>query len=601
MPRLRTLTFQPGGATVRVPPGTTIFEAATWAGVAIDSTCGARGTCKKCRVRVAADAVPPTAADLGALDEAELAAGWRLACRSALGVDGAAAIEVEVPPLSTRPKAALLGRGRHVVLAPALQVRRVELPPAGLEDQASDLERLARAMPDLELDAPLSVVRSLPAAVAGGGREVSAVVVGNRLVAVEPAATRGYGLALDLGTTTVVATLIDVETGAMVGLASALNAQERFGSDVISRISHSMEGTDRLLELRDAALKTAGSLVEEVCGQAGVDPGAVYSAVVTGNSTMLHLLLGVDPRALAVSPFTPAFLAAFDLAAHEVGLPIHPEARVHTFPLLGAYVGADITAGILSTGIGRDERISLLIDIGTNGEVVLAAGGRIVATAAPAGPAFEGAEIRDGMRAGDGAIEAVAIGATVELQVLGRVEPRGICGSGLADVAAGLLGAGLLEPSGRLRRRDEVEGHPLAGRVVEVDGAAAFVLAEGVLLTQQDVRALQFAKAAIAAGTRVLMEDLGVTAADLDEVLLAGSFGTYIDPASARAIGLVPWVDLDRVVPVGNSSLEGAKLALLSFREEQVGIGLADRVEYVELSARPDFDETFVAALAFPG
>ncbi len=597
MPRLRTLTFRPGGASVRVPPGTTLFEAATWAGVAIDSTCGAHGTCKKCRVRVAGAAIPPTAADVRAFSEDELAAGWRLACRSQLGEDGPASLELEVPPLSTTPKAALLGRGRHIVLSPALQLRRVELPAAGLGDHESDAERLGRALPDLELDIPLSTARRIPAVVR---QAATAVVVGNRLVAVEPGEVDGYALAVDLGTTTVVAALLDVSTGAIAGLASALNAQERFGADVISRISHGMTGPTALRELQDAALGTIAGLVDEVCAEAGIDPTSIYAAEIAGNSTMLHLLLGVDPRAMATSPFTPAFRGALDLAAHEVGLPIHPEARVQTLPLLGAYVGADITAGILSTGLGRDGTVSLLIDIGTNGEVVLAAGGRIVATSAPAGPAFEGAEIRCGMRAAEGAIEAAAIGETVELQVLGGVAPRGICGSGLADIAADLLATGMLEPSGRMRSRAQMDGHPLADRLVEIDGASAFRLADGVELTQQDVRALQFAKGAIASGTQALMERLGVGIDDLDEVLLAGSFGTYIDPASARAIGLIPPVDLERVVPVGNSSLEGAKISLLSFREQQVGIGLADRVEYVELSAQPDFNEVFVSALAFP-
>ena len=599
MPRLRTLTFQPGGATVRVPPGTTLFEAATWAGVAIDSTCGARGTCKKCRVRVVDDGVAATAADVRAFSEEELAAGWRLACRSHLTDDAAATLELEVPPLSTRPKAALLGRGRHIILSPALQLRRVELPPAGLDDPASELERLARMLPDLELDIPLSVAQQVAAAT-GDGRVVTAAVVGNRLVAVEPGEAAGYGLAVDLGTTTVVVALIDIATGAIAGLASALNTQERFGSDVISRMSHAAEGPTALRELREAALDTIGGLIQEVCTEAEVETTSVYAAVVAGNSTMLHLLVGVDPRAMASSPFTPVFRAALDLPAHEVGLPIHPEARVQTLPLLGAYVGADITAGILSTGIGRDGAVSLLIDIGTNGEVVLAAGGRIVSTSAPAGPAFEGAEIRCGMRAVDGAIESAAIGRRVELNVLGGGAPRGICGSGLADIAADLLECGLIEPSGRLKRRAEIPDHPLADLIVEIDGAPAFRLAEGIVLTQQDIRALQFAKGAIASGTSVLMEELGVGVDDLDEVLLAGSFGTYINPESARRIGLIPPVDLERVVPVGNSSLEGAKISLLSFREQQVGVGLAERAEYVELSAQPGFNEVFVESLAFP-
>jgi uncharacterized 2Fe-2S/4Fe-4S cluster protein (DUF4445 family) len=602
VPRLRTLTFLPGGATVRVPPGTSLFEAATWAGVAVDSTCGARGTCKKCRIRLADGNLTPTTVDAQAFSDAELAAGWRLACRSVIAADGPATIRLEVPPLATKPKAALFGRGRHVVLSPSLQLRHVALPSGNLDDQASDLERLQRALPDLNLEAPLSLVRTLPQTVKGGGRDVTTVVVGNRLICVQPGDTTatGYGVAIDLGTTTVVAALIEICTGAIVALASALNGQERFGSDVISRISHAMTGAQALRDLRDAALTTLAQLIDELCSDSGVNAASIYSAVITGNATMLHLLVGVDPTALALSPFTPVFRAPIDLAARDLPLPIHPEARVSSLPIIGAYVGADIAAGILSTGIGRNGATSLLIDIGTNGEVVLAADGRIIGTSAPAGPAFEGAEIRCGMRAADGAIEAVTLSDKVELQVLGAGAPRGICGSGLADTVAGLLVVGLLDPSGRLRRREEVLRHPLADSVVEIEGSPAFRLAEGIVVTQQDVRALQFAKAAISTGTHALLAEVGLHAEDLDEVLLAGSFGTYIDPASARAIGLIPPLSLDRVIAVGNSSLEGAKIALLSFREQQVGFALAERVEYIELSGRPDFNELFVSALAFP-
>jgi uncharacterized 2Fe-2S/4Fe-4S cluster protein (DUF4445 family) len=579
-----------------------LFEAASWAGIAIDSTCGARGTCHKCRVRVRENAISPTSEDAHAFTGGEVAAGWRLACRAALSEDSPAAIELEVPPLSTTPKAALLGRGRHVVLSPSVQKRRVLLPRPSLEDQASDLERLVREFPDLDLDIPLEALRALPSSLRAEGFEATAVVVGNRLVTVEPGDTTDtlYGLAVDLGTTTVVCALIDLHSGAITAVASALNAQERFGSDVISRISHAVVGAHQLAELRMAGLATLNALVEKVCAKADIESTSIYHAIVAGNSTMLHVVLGVDPGTLSLTPFTPAFRASVELAACEFGIAIHRMGRVQTFPLLGAYVGADIVAGILATGVGRDGEVSLFIDIGTNGEVVLAAGGRIVATSAPAGPAFEGAEIRCGMRAVDGAIEAVRIGDEVELDVLGGVAPKGICGSGLADAVAGLLGAGLLDPTGRLKRSEEVAGHPLADRMVQIGGTAAFRLADGIELTQQDIRALQFAKGAIASGVQTLMEDLGVGSDDLDEVLLAGSFGTYIDPASARAIGLIPPVDLDRVSPVGNSSLEGAKIALLSFREQQIGIGLAERVEYVELSGDPNFNDTFVSTLAFP-
>lgn len=601
MERLHTLTFRPQGAQVRVPAGVSVFEAASWAGVAVDSTCGGRGTCGKCRVRLLPGALPPTEADRRKLSPAELDDGWRLACRSVL-CEAPLALEIEVPPLLAKPRAALLGRGRHVLLSPSTRKYPLRLAPPTLTDQRSDLLRLRHALPDFELQVPANVLRTLPAALHAGKLDVTAAIVGDRLVAVESGDTSGgcFGLALDLGTTTIVAALLDLTSGAIVALGSALNQQERFGADVISRITHAMETVDGLEALRAAALESINDLLAELLATAGVAAERVYHAVVAGNSTMVHLLVGVDPAALALSPFAPVFAEPLDLPAHDAGIAIHPQGRVETFPLVGAYVGADIVAGALATGVGRDEHVSLLVDIGTNGEIVLATPARILAAAAPAGPAFEGAQIRNGMRAAAGAIEAVRMGDQIELEVIGGGEAWGVCGSGLADTVAGLLRTGLLDPSGRLARRDEVGSHPLAERLVEIEGIPVFRLADGIEITQHDLRALQYAKGAIAAGIHILLAEAGLEPDQIDEILLAGSFGTYIDPASARAIGLVPPVELERVASAGNTSLEGAKMALLSFRERQLGFSLADRIDYLELSSRPDFNDVFVDSLAFP-
>ena len=397
------------------------------------------------------------------------------------------------------------------------------------------------------------------------------------------------------------ALLVDLGSGATVALGSVLNDQERFGADVISRITYAMEADGGLGKLRGTVLASIDGLLATLLRSSEIDRERIYQAVVAGNSTMLHMLVGVDPSAIALAPFPPVFAEPLDVAAAEVGIAIHPHGRVQTFPVVGAYVGADIVAGVLATGIGRDDRCSLLVDIGTNGEIVLATPDRILAAAAPAGPAFEGAQIRNGMRAHKGAIEAVRMDDDVELDVIEGGDPRGICGSGLADAVAGLRRVGLLDASGRLlRRSDGPSSHPLRDRLVEVDGAAAFRLADGVELTQRDLRELQYAKGAIAAGIAILLAQAEVEEHELDEILLAGSFGTYIDPASARTIGLVPWVDLDVIRPAGNSSLEGAKMALLSFREHQLGLGLASRIDYVELSSRSDFNDAFVGSLAFP-
>src|SRR5206468_2129807 len=409
------------------------------------------------------------------------------------------------------------------------------------------------------------------------------------------------GVAFDVGTTAVVGTLMTLRTGMAASVLSTLNGQAPCGADVISRISHGMNGPDAIHELQHAVVSTMNSILAELYRDAGVSPMQTYEAVVVGNVTMLHLLLGVDPSPLSMSPFTPAFMQELTVDAGELGLHIHPHGYVQTLPALGAYVGADIVGGVLATGLVREDKLRVFVDVGTNGEIVLGSAERALSTAAPAGPAFEGSQIKCGMRATVGAIEGVQLGDRVELQIIGGDVPaEGICGSGLVDAVAQLLLAGLLDHSGRLKKPDDVPDHPLRDRLIDIDGMRSFLLADGVFLTQRDIRELQFAKGSIATGIKVLMDILGVTAGDLDEVLLGGSFGSYLNPESAKVIGLVPPVDVDRIIAVGNSAGEGAKIALLSYRERQVAFELPSRIEYVELSGRTDFNDSFISVLGFP-
>jgi uncharacterized 2Fe-2S/4Fe-4S cluster protein (DUF4445 family) len=451
--------------------------------------------------------------------------------------------------------------------------------------------------------AGVAVLRTLPSVFREAGFRVTAVLAGEHLVAVEPGDTTGdcFGVAFDVGTTTLVGTLMNLRTGMAASVQSTLNGQAPFGADVISRISHGMNGPEAIVELRDAVVATMNSILDELYGETGVTPAQTYEAVVVGNVTMLHLLLGVDPSPLSMSPFTPAFMDQLSIDARDVGLHIHPQGYVQTLPALGAYVGADIVAGVLATGVVREDKLRVFVDVGTNGEIVLGSAQRALATAAPAGPAFEGSQIRCGMRATTGAIEGVTLSDRVDLQVIGGdVAAQGICGSGLVDAVAQLLLAGLMDHSGRLKLAEDVPHHPLRDRLIDIDGIRAFLLADGVYLTQRDIRELQFAKGSIATGIKILMDILGVTPGDLDEVLLGGSFGSYLNPESAKVIGLVPPVDVGRIIAVGNSAGEGAKIALLSYRERQVAFELPARIEYIELSGRSDFNDSFISVLGFP-
>jgi uncharacterized 2Fe-2S/4Fe-4S cluster protein (DUF4445 family) len=603
------LRFLPDGTDVRVPSGTPIFDAASWNGIAIDSTCGGHGTCRKCKVQVLRGDAPVTELDPRAFSAQELRDGWRLACRAPARED----LVVNVPPLQTRPKAALAGVGRHVILRPAVQKRYVELAEPSMEDQRSDVQRLLDAIDDLEPHVGLEVVRKLGGVLRASAFKVTAVIVDEELIDVEPGdtSTRRHALAFDLGTTTVAATLLDLEAGQPVAVGSMLNRQQPFGGDVITRISATMLDPDALGELRSRAQATLHDLAAEACAEAGLAPDEVYEITVCGNVTMMQLALGIDPEPLSMAPFT---VAAHDLPpalASDFGVAVHPRAPAFVFPSLGAYVGGDIVAGLLASGLTRDRRLRLFIDVGTNSEIALGSNERVLATAAPAGPAFEAAQIRCGMRAAEGAIEGVRIeGDDFGLQVIGDAEPVGLCGSGLVDCVAELVRTGLLDRSGRfIPDEAAAELSPaLAQRLTKIGEERVFVLhwrgadpADAIFLSQRDVRELQFAKASIATGWNILVRDFGVEPGDIQQVLLAGSFGSYLSPASAVRIGLVPPLALPRIVSAGNVAGEGAKMVALSHRERAEARSIVREVQYVELSGRADFNDLFVDQLAFPG
>ncbi len=511
-----------------------------------------------------------------------------------------------------------------MILRPALQKRYVELAEPTLQDQRTDLVRLLDAIDDLELTADLHVLRRLSTVLRQADFKVTAVVVDEDLIDIEPGDTTAlrYAIAFDLGTTTVVATLLDLGTGTPLAVASMLNKQQPFGGDVITRISATMMDPHTLPLLQEAAGATMAELAEEVCKEAGVDPGNVYEVAVAGNATMTALALGIDPEPLGVAPFVMSAAQPPVVLAADLGLTLHPRARAVLFPALGAYVGGDIVAGMLATGMDRDKRTRLFIDVGTNCEIVLSDGDTILSTAAPAGPAFEGGAIRCGMRAADGAIETIKLEPVVEegrqgpspnpvtLGVIGDVPARGLCGSGLVDAVAELVKVGLLDASGRfVPQESAAEIAPaLADRLTMIGKERVFVLdrpdpdadpSECVYLSQRDVRELQFAKAAISTGWTLLLEQLGLEHRDVQQVLLAGSFGSYLSPASAVRIGLVPKLPVLRIVSAGNVAGEGAKMALLSVRERAGAAALLKEVAYVELSDRPDFNDKFVEQLGF--
>jgi uncharacterized 2Fe-2S/4Fe-4S cluster protein (DUF4445 family) len=586
------------------------FDAASWNGIGIDSTCGGYGTCKKCRIKVTEGDVEPSKLDFRAFTATEIKEGWRLACLVRTAKD----ISVDVPALTTRPKAATVGVGRQVILRPAVQKRYIELEEPSLSDQRTDIVRIFDAVDDIEANASLASMRELPRILRASNYKVTAVFVDQEFLGIEAGDTTHlrYGIAYDLGTTTVVATLLDLNTGTPVAVKSMLNKQQPFGADVITRISATMLDPDALAKLSGLAQETLNQLTQEVCVEAGVSPHNVYELAIAGNATMTQLLLGIDPEPLGVAPFIMASADYPNIDVKEIGIAVHPLAKAVILPSLGAYVGGDIIAGALASGMDRDKRLRLFIDVGTNCEIVLGDGDKILATAAPAGPAFEAASIKCGVRAASGAIETIkVVDGELEIGTIDDTPAVGICGSGLVDACASLVQVGLLDHSGKFVS-DEAAltiSPKLASRLVTREGERVFVLtwskevgdlSDCVFLTQRDVRELQFAKAAIATGWALLLEEFGVQESEIQQVLLAGSFGSYLSPSSAVKIGLVPKLSVMRIMSAGNVAGEGAKMVLLSAQERNGAQSLLEAIDYIELSDREDFNDKFVERLAFP-
>ena len=607
------VTFQPNGRSVYVLPDTMVLEAAGRAGLTLDTPCGGQGTCGKCRVQVLGGLCAPGRRDTEIFSKEELDEGWRLACQT--GICGECVIRV--------PESSLFA-SQHQILAeaqgkeaeeihPAVRKIYVELPQPTLVEDTADLERLQSALGRLKAD--LQLLRKLPRLLRDGGFKGTAVLTDHRLIDFEPGDTSGecYGVAFDIGTTTMVASLLCLCDGQELAIASRINPQVTFGDDVLSRIQHAGESRAGLDALRDVITKAMREMTEELCAEAKVRRSRIYEIAVSGNTTMEHLLCGLDVTQLGRVPFVPVFARGLLLPARDMGVAIAPRGAAYVFPVIGGFVGGDTVAGILATRLTEMDCPALMVDIGTNGEIVLAHDGEIWAASTAAGPAFEGARISCGMRATRGAIEKVVFDDELRLSVIGNVAPIGLCGSGLIDLAAECLRAGVVSPEGRLLGPDELGGSVpewLRRRIVQdEEGRSELLLAEGrgearesrVALTQRDVREMQLATGALRAGVRILCKQAGLKTSDLKLVLIAGGFGSFIRRSNAQRIGLLPEdIDRGRIHYVGNASLNGARWALVSTPARKRAEQLARKTRHVGLSQDPDFQMEFAEAMIFP-
>ena len=604
------VTFQPSGRSVFVLPGTLLLEATGRAGVALQAPCGGRGTCGKCQVRILDGQCPPSAADQRVLSVEQIQQGYRLACQSYIDEP----MTVEIPAESRLDAAQQIlttHAGRDTVLNPVVSKRFFHLTAPTSQNAVSDVARLKVAIGDIAV--PFHLLVKLSGFLRGHNWQGTAVVAGDRLIGLEAGDTSqdAYGVALDLGTTTVVGTLFDLVTGEEKAVSSSINPQVGFGDDVISRISRVRENRTGLNDLQQAALKAANSIVHDLGAQAGVDARHIYETVIAGNSTMQQLLCGLDPSALGEVPFVQTFDDGLTIPAQALGLAVNPGGEVFIFPQIGGFVGGDTVASMLAVGLEATEEPTLLVDIGTNGEIVLAHEGKLYATSAAAGPAFEGARIVQGMRATAGAIEKVLIGENVLLNVIGNTQPVGICGTAIIDAVAELLRTGIVDKTGRLLPASEAPaGLPewLRTRLVTMDGQTHFLLVpaeeagsgDAIYLWQKDVRELQLATGAIRAGINILLRRVGLEPDDLGSILLAGAFGNFIRRSNARRIGLLPQIPCARIHFIGNAAALGAKLALLSADERVRAERLRRRTEHVDLSLDREFQMEFGMAMMFP-
>ncbi len=605
------VTFQPSGRAVYVLPGTLVVEAAARAGFTIQTPCGGNGTCGKCRVRFTTAEAPVDPASAATLSSDELATGLRLGCKATI----AAACTIEIPDDSTYGSTQVLtshAADTATAPEPVTTTLPFTLTAPSQSDSRPDSQRLLDALEGADQISP-SLLPDLPALLRAGNWQGRAICHEHTVIALDATdADPVLGVAVDLGTTTVVAVLFDLLSGAELAIASDINAQVACGDDVLSRIMRAMtpEGRD---ELQQVASQTINTLIQQACTQATVSTDRVFEVTVAGNSTMQQLLLGIDSSALAELPFVAAFDQLPSLPATHFGLQVAERARLSVLPQIGGFVGGDTVAACLAADLDQRDARVLLVDIGTNGEILLANRGKLEATSTAAGPAFEGARIKHGMRAADGAIEKILLGEDFDLliNVIGDVPARGLCGSALIDAVALLLDVGIIEETGALLGADETPASlapALSARLQTLDGEPAFVLVdaaasasgEPVALFQSDVRELQLASGSIRAGIEILLKRAELDVDDLDEVLLAGAFGNFIRRNHAVRIGLLPQIATSRIRYVGNAALLGARRVLLSSPCRDRARSLAHRTDHVDLSMDTDFQMAFATAMLFP-
>jgi uncharacterized 2Fe-2S/4Fe-4S cluster protein (DUF4445 family) len=607
------LSVIPNDLWFHVPVGKSIYEALQDTDIDLESDCGGLGRCGKCKVKVVSALDPPTDDEERLLSEKQLAEGVRLACRTRIKE----AMTVDVGDRKRHlDHYQILKTGHRPTfkLFPLVYQKSVSSAPDPHYDWLSDMDRikhiLGRRYQDLRPS--LQCLRTLPEKMRKTHFRGVAMIHDNTLLDWQAWEKRGhrYGLAFDLGTSTLVGKLISLEDGTELGVTSRLNSQFKYGSNVVSRLQFIKERSNGLQTMNKLLVKDLNIITASLLKAEKLKRDDIYVAVAAGNTTMQHLLLKLPPLGIAEAPFTPVLTDGLICKSSEVHLNLNREALLYVMPTRSGYVGGDLIAVILASDAAEQNREMVLgLDLGTNGEIFLGNGDRLLSCSAAAGPALEGAKISHGMIARTGAIEGVSFDSCdLHYRTIGNTKPKGLCGSGLVDLVALLLHCGIVDETGLIRPPESEYASALHSRVVERNGVYDFLIASEeesmdgnpIHLTQQDIRELQLAKGAVAAGIRILMDEMRVSLENLDRICLAGALGNYLNPYSAMRIGLIPKVDPSIITPLGNAASSGASMILLSTECWYRANELSDFIEHVELSSRLDFNDCFVEHLDFP-
>jgi uncharacterized 2Fe-2S/4Fe-4S cluster protein (DUF4445 family) len=607
-----TITIEPEGRKIETKIKSNLLRVLQKSGVNVRSDCGGKGVCGKCKIKIfnQKSVNPLSKIEKRLLSNEEIKDGSRLACQ----IKCTEKLYVNIPEenISRKRRVQINGIERTIPLNPTIKKLHSVIPKPDLNDLRSDIQRtldlLEKKYGISELEIDYDILIAIPELLRRSDWDVNIVIWNEKkIISIEP--TNGedaiYGISVDIGTSKIVLYLLDLSNGETIGTSFIENPQMIFGEDIISRISYSADSNKNLDELRSVVINGINKMIIEVCEKNGINTNNVYEATIVGNTAMHHIFLGIQPKNVALAPYVPVIRRSLNLQSSQSRLRLNPNGVVHTFPVIAGFVGADNVAALLSTALHKSDDVSLLLDIGTNTEVDLGNKTDILCCSCASGPAFEGAHIKHGMKAVEGAIEKVQIdhpNDNLNYTTIGDYKPVGICGSGVIDILAEMLRYGLIDKAGRMINDTSTQ------RLRKVNGIIEYVLAwenetdtdQDIVISQKDVRELQLAKAAIFTGCSILMKRKNIDVGDIKKVYIAGAFGNYINPRNAKTIGLFPNVEIDRIEFVGNAAGSGAKMALTSKEAREEAEEISKNVRYLELGAEPNFNKEFASALFFP-